>query len=79
MEWACGEVADKMVVVAGVRFIQLSRTWNMLLPGMVAFMAAVVNRFALATVFLLVVMGYRPMDEDNHPGHGNRHKTYFNL
>lgn len=79
MEWASGEVANKVVVVAGVRFIKLSHPWKLLRPGMVAVVAAVVNRFALCTLLLLVVMGYRPMDEDNHPCHGNRHKTYFNL
>jgi hypothetical protein len=44
---------------------------------MVGVVAAVVDRFAVAAVLLLVVMRYRPVNEDDHPGHGNWHKTYF--
>ena len=50
MEWASGEVANKVVVVAGVRFIKLSHPWKLLRPGMVAVVAAVVNQIGRAHV-----------------------------
>lgn len=65
------EMADKVLVaVAGV----VKRVFRMWCKRVVA---AVINRFATAVMFLVVVMRNCTMKENDEPGNSNRQCVYF--